>query len=126
MLDWRVVTAEQRLQDSINDMKNSFDAWFYQYWAMKVTREKMLSPDSPLPHVYHKMCLPFDQVKELHLQESYATCNDCGTKTAIWIETHFSFCDEYGCGMVLCLDCAQKLKKKIAVLLKSSRMNKED
>lgn len=73
----------------------------------------MLSPDSPLPHVYYKMCLPFEEVKEKLPHEAMRSCSDCGELTNIWIDTDFSFCDEYNCGMSLCPKCAEKLKNKI-------------
>ena len=31
-----------------------------RYYGARCTREKMLSPDSPIEHVYYKMCKSFD------------------------------------------------------------------
>ncbi len=76
----------------------------------------MLSPESPCEHVYYKMCKTFDEVKEKYPLEAQEICSSCGEYTDKWIETSFSFCDEYGCGMVLCKKCAEKLKDKISEL----------
>lgn len=49
--------------------------------------------------------------------EGTERCSSCGKDVEEWIETEFSFCDEYGCGMALCKDCAEKLKNEIEKLL---------
>lgn len=119
MLKWEVMTGDQKLQTSIDKIKRVFDSWFTTYWGNGcVTREQMLSPNSPVPHVYHKMCLPLDKVKELHPSDAEEQCSDCGEQTDKWITTTFSFCDEYECGMSLCRKCASKLRDKIDELLK--------
>lgn len=113
MLEWKVVTGEEKLIRKIKDMKERFEGWFRDFWEHKCTKEQMLSPESPLPHIYALMCLPPEQVKEEYPSYFYEKCSDCGNDTAIWIETSFSFCDEYGCGMTLCPRCARKLKRAI-------------
>lgn len=119
MLNWEVMTGDQKLQATIDDTKNVFDSWFAKYWGNgRVTREQMLSPRSPVLHVYHKMCLPFDEVKKLHPSEAKERCSDCGEEVEKWISATFSFCDEYDCGMSLCQKCAGKLRDKIDELLK--------
>lgn len=116
MLEWKVATGDEKLQHSIDRMKQTFDSWFDNYWAHKVSREKMLSPESPVPRVYYLMCLPFDEVKEKLPNEAMEKCSDCGEMTDLWIETSFSFCDEYDCGMSLCPKCCEKLRLKIEEL----------
>lgn len=119
MLDWKIMTGDQKLQDNIDTTKKVFDSWFAKYWGNGcVTREQMLSPRSPVLHVYHKMCLPLDEVKKLHPSDAMEVCSDCGEETDKWLSTQFSFCDEYGCGMSLCPKCASKLRDKINDLLK--------
>jgi hypothetical protein len=117
MLEWKCVTAEEKLRDNVEDIKEEFDVWFNEYWSHRTTREEMLSPNSPVLHVYHKMCLPFDQVKEMYLHKSLKECSDCGEKCERWIETNFSFCNEYGCGLTLCEKCAKKLRDCIDMFL---------
>lgn len=116
MLEWKAVTGEEKIRGAIERMKKSFDSWFCNYWAKQVTREHMLSPESPLPHIYALMCLPPERAKEITPENYFEKCSDCGKQTDIWIETTFSFCDEYGCGMSLCPECAKKLKNVIEVL----------
>ena len=118
MLDWEVMTGDQKLQIEIERTKKEFDSWFAAFWRNRVTKEQMLSPKSPVLHVYHKMCLPFDEVKKLHPSDAKEICSDCGEETDKWLSVSFSFCDEYGCGMALCRKCASKLRHKIDELLK--------
>lgn len=73
----------------------------------------MLSPDSPIENIYYKMCKPFDEVKAKFPLEAQEKCSSCGKQVDEWLETSFSFCNEYGCGMVLCKDCIDKLHEKI-------------
>lgn len=113
MLEWKIVTGDEKLKKIIEDTKKNFDAWFKVHWANRVSRETMLSPESPLEHVYYKMCKPFEEVKEKYPHEAKESCSSCGKLTDIWIETSFSFCHEYGCGMNLCPKCAGILKKRI-------------
>ena len=116
MLEWKVVTGEEKFQRLKEGMKHRFDEWFSSVWAHKYSREEMLSPQSPLPHVYALMCLPSEEARKIHPSDYYEECSDCGKRTDIWLETDFSFCDEYGCGMSLCPDCARKLKAEIELL----------
>lgn len=119
MLDWKVVTGEEKVLREKTRIKKNFDEWFYIHWSKQCTKERMLSPKSPLPHIYALMCLPPEQVKEKHPNYYYEKCSDCGAESDIWIETDFSFCDEYGCGMSLCPECARKLKQTIDKLEKA-------
>lgn len=116
MLTWNVVTGEEKICRRIKATRESFDGWFRNFWAHRITREEMLSPDSPLPHVYALMCLPPEKAKEAAPRDYFEVCSDCGKNTAIWIETTFSFCDEYGCGLSLCPECAKKLKNAIEAM----------
>lgn len=43
-------------------------------------------------------------------------CKNCGNHGKKWIETSFSFCDEYGCGIAFCEKCAKDLSKKFKKL----------
>ena len=113
ILEWKIVTGDEKLRREIQKCKDTFESWFGSYWARNCTREKMLSPDSPIEHVYYKMCKSFDEVKEKYPLEATERCSSCGKDVSEWIETSFSFCDEYGCGMTLCKDCAEILHKKI-------------
>lgn len=115
-LKWKIVTGDEKLKNTIERLKETFDRWFNEYWAHKISREEMLSPSSPLPHIYYKMCKTPEEIKEKFPYEVQETCSSCGETTDIWIETDFSFCNEYGCGMKLCPDCAKELKKKITEL----------
>lgn len=123
MLEWKVVTGEEKICKSIEDMKRRFDSWFCTYWAKRVTRDQMLSPDSPLPHVYALMCLPPEKAKEIAPGSYFETCSDCGKNAEIWVETTFSFCDEYGCGISLCPEGAKKLKNAIEAMGKDGDGN---
>lgn len=113
MLEWKVVTAEEKFADLKRRTEQEFDDWFNAYWASRCSRDTMLSPESPLPHVYATMCLPAEDAKLICPYNYYEVCSDCGGKTDIWLETSFSSCDEYGCGMSLCPDCVRKLKAEI-------------
>lgn len=113
MLEWKIATRDEVLAKRIEDMKNTFDTWFRDYWARQTTKDVMLSEKSPLPHVYYLMTKPIEEVKLLLPDEGMYECGSCGKSVDEWIETAFSFCHEYGCGMSLCKDCAAKLAKQI-------------
>lgn len=113
MFEWNIVTRDERLAEIIENCKITFDYWFDCYWSKQVTRAVMLSEKSPVPHVYYKMTKSFDEVKALLPHEGTRTCSCCDNECLEWIETSFSFCNEYDCGMVLCKTCATKLKNKI-------------
>lgn len=116
MLKWRIRNGDDKLKDEIQRTKDGFDNWFKSGWEKRCTREKMLSEDSPLEHVYYKMTKTLEEIKEKYPYEALERCSDCGEYVDRWIETDFSFCDEYGCGMSLCKECADKIKKLIAEL----------
>lgn len=118
MLEWKILNEDVKLKNEIQRCKDSFDAWFSGYWSKQCTREKMLSEKSPVPHVYYKMCKPFEEVKERYPEKE--TCSSCGRSVSEWIETSFSFCNEYGCGMSLCKECAETLAKQINEWLRAS------
>ena len=113
ILEWKIVTGDEKLRIEIQKCKDTFENWFNGHWSKRCTREKMLSEDSPIEHVYYKMCKSFDEVKEKYPLEATERCSSCGKDVSEWIETSFSFCDEYGCGMTLCRECAETLHKKI-------------
>lgn len=116
MLKWKVMSGEEKYNVKKQDMKAGFDAWFSYFWENKCDKETMLSPQSPLPHVYAIMCLSAEEGKKICPSNYYETCSSCGNDVETWIETGFSFCSEYGCGMSLCIDCAKKLKEQISEL----------
>ena len=118
MLVWNIKTGDEKLAETIQRTKDTFDSWFSNYWAHRCSREQMLSPASPLEHVYYKMCKSFEEVKEKFPEEALERCSSCGEMTDLWLETSFSFCDEYGCGMSLCPKCAKGLKLKIEEMLR--------
>ena len=113
ILEWKVMTGDEKLEKEIQRCKETFDSWFNNYWASRCSREKMLSPESPIEHVYYKMCKTFDEVKEKYPLSAKEECSSCGERIDRWLETSFSFCNEYGCGMVLCEKCAKDLANKI-------------
>lgn len=124
MLVWKIKTGDEKLEEEIQRTKESFEHWFRDCWAHRCSREQMLSPDSPLEHVYYKMCKTFEEVKEKYPEEALEKCSSCGEYTSLWLETAFSFCDEYGCGMALCPKCADKLKAKIEQMLAENETKK--
>lgn len=113
ILEWKVMTGDQKLRQEIKRQKNSFESWFGHYWANKITREEMLSPNSPVEHVCYKLCKTFDEIKEKYPLEAKEECSSCGEFVDKWIETSFSFCHEYGCRMCLCEKCIDKLQNTI-------------
>lgn len=117
MLEWKIVTGDEKLEKEIERVKNSFDSWFDKYWKDVISKEKMLSEDSPVLHVYYKMCKSEDEIKKKFPLEAMEECSSCGKYVDKWIETRFSFCNEYGCGMTLCKDCAEKLRDEINAFL---------
>ena len=72
-----------------------------------------VKPKSPVEHIYYKMCKTFDEVKEIYPLSAKEECSSCGEHVDRWLETSFSFCNEYGCRMVLCEKCAKDLVNKI-------------
>lgn len=117
MLKWEIKNGDDKLRNEINRQKEGFDKWFNNYWDNKCSREKMLSENSPVLHVYYKICKPFEEVKERYPFEAKERCSSCGNYVDEWIGASFSFCDEYGCGMSLCKECAKKLHKQIGEFL---------
>lgn len=109
MLKWTVAIGDEKLKREIERVKRDFDKWFSNYWDSRCSKEKMLSETSPVEHIYYKMCKSFEEVKEKYPYEAKERCSSCGKHVDEWIETSFSFCDEYGCGMSLCKDCTEKL-----------------
>jgi len=45
--------------------------------------------------------------------EALEKCSSCDKYVDRWVETDFSFCDEYGCGISLCKECVKKLNNLI-------------
>lgn len=113
MLKWEIKNGDEKLKEEINRVKNDFDNWFNNSWAKRCTREQMLSKNSPLQHVYYKMTKSPEEIKEKYPYETLQKCSSCGEYVDIWIETEFSFCNEYGCGMTLCKKCVNELKNLI-------------
>lgn len=110
MLKWEIKNGDDKLTLEIQRMKSEFDSWYEGCWSKRCTRERMLSEDSPVKHVYYKMVKTFDEIKKEYPYEALERCSDCGDHVDKWIETEFSFCNEYSCGMYLCKDCAEKVK----------------
>lgn len=119
MLEWKITNADEKMQQEIQRCKETFDDWFYRQtdWHKRITKEEFLSENSPLPRVYYKMCKTPDENKERFGKSFMENCSSCGALTDTWIETSFSFCDEYGCGMSLCKECAKALQIKLIELL---------
>lgn len=113
MLKWKIKNGDEKLRAEIKSIKDSFDNWYKNCWSKTCSREKMLSENSPVEHVYYKMTKTFKEVKEKYPYEALQQCSSCGKYVDKWIETQFSFCDEYGCGMSLCKECAEELKNTI-------------
>lgn len=113
MLEWKIKNGDDKLKKGIQRTKETFDEWFKNYWWGQCTREEMLGENSPIQHVYYKMTKTFDEVKEKYPEDALEMCSCCGRYVDRWIETEFSFCNEYGCGMSLCKKCANELKEVI-------------
>jgi hypothetical protein len=109
MLKWQIKNGDDKLRITIQKTKDTFDEWYKNCWGKQYTREVMLSEKSPIEHVYYKITKTFDEIKEKYPYEALQQCSDCGKYVDKWIETEFSFCDEYDCGMSLCKECASKL-----------------
>ena len=110
MLKWEIKNGDDKLREEIKETKASFDSWYKGCWEKRYTKEQMLSKNSPVEHVYYKMTKTFEEVKEKYPLSAKKDCSSCGEYVDKWIETEFSFCDEYGCGISLCKECADKLK----------------
>lgn len=113
MLEWKVRTGDELLRRGIENTKATFDSWYNQHWSKKCTREEMLSENSPLEHVYYRMTKTFEEIKAKYPGDALKQCSSCNKYVDRWLETEFSFCDEYGCGMTLCKECATKLRESI-------------
>jgi hypothetical protein len=112
MLKWQVKNGDDKLRSEIERVKAEFDGWYKNHWEKNCSREKMLSENSPVTHIYYKMTKTFKEIKEKYPYEALKQCSSCGKYVNKWIETEFSFCNEYGCGMSLCKECAEKIAKK--------------
>ena len=110
MLKWKIKNGDDKLKESIKNTKHSFESWYKIRWATICSREVMLSEKSPVPLVYYKMTKTFEEVKQKYPYEALQRCSSCGEYVDKWIETEFSFCDEHGCSMSLCKECANKIK----------------
>lgn len=113
MLEWKIVTRDEKLKQTIDVMKKTFNSWFEKCWSGKISKEKMLSEESPLLHVFYKMTKPIEEVKILLPHEGMEVCSSCEQEVDSWIEAGFSFCDKYECGIHLCKNCAKALRDKI-------------
>ena len=109
MLKWEIKNGDDKLREDINYTKTSFDEWFSIYWQRECTREKMLSEESPVYHLYYKMTKTFEEIKKEYPYDALQQCSSCEEYVDKWIETKFSFCNEYNCGMSLCKKCADEL-----------------
>lgn len=110
MLEWNIVTGDEELSRKIESMKARFDTWKSADYPLLTQTERRRR--------FCFMNMPFEKIKEEFPQEAKQICSSCGESTEIWLETEFSFCDEYGCGMRLCPKCAENLRKKIVELKK--------
>jgi hypothetical protein len=72
----------------------------------------MLSENSPLTYVYYMMSKTPEEIKEEYPYEVLERCSSCGEYVDKWIQTKFSFCDEYSCGLNLCENCSKELVNK--------------
>jgi hypothetical protein len=114
MLKWKITNSDEKMLKEIKNCKSTFDNWFKNSsWINRYTKDEFLSENSPLPYVYYKICKSPEEVKEKFSGAFKETCSSCGNQADEWIETSFSFCDEYGCGMKLCMECAEKLRDKL-------------
>lgn len=113
MLKWEIKNGDDKLRAKIKNAKEGFDAWYNSYWKEKCSKERMLSKYSPVEHIYYKMTKTFEEVKKKYPYDAKQECSSCGEYVDKWIETEFSFCNEYGCGMSLCKECAEKFKSVI-------------
>ncbi|MDP4147468.1 MAG: hypothetical protein Q8936_23870 [Bacillota bacterium] len=109
MLKWIVKNGDDKLRENIQETKDNFDKWFNLYWIKRMTKEQMLSENSPVPHVYYRMTKTFEEVKNKYPLDAQEKCSCCDRYVDKWLETSFSFCDEYKCGMSLCFECAEHL-----------------
>ncbi|WP_418434114.1 hypothetical protein [Anaerotignum lactatifermentans] len=112
MLEWNIVTGDEKLSRKIESMKARFDTWKSADYSLLTQAERRRR--------FCFMNMPFEKIKEEFPQEAKQICSSCGESTEIWLETEFSFCDEYGCGMCLCPKCAENLRKKIVELKKEN------
>lgn len=112
MLEWSIVTGDEKLEKTIEREKAHLERWGNTNDAFLVPAERSRR--------FYFTNMPFEKVKEKFPQEAKQVCSSCGESTEIWLETEFSFCDEYGCGMCLCPKCAESLRKKIVELKKAN------
>ena len=107
MLEWKTVTKDDELERVIEEMKANFGGWRYIN-AREYSREEILSPDGPFPHVYRLMCLPREQIRYLDPEAGKLRCNGCDRMVDAWLELELD-CDEYPCTRRICSACLKKM-----------------
>ena len=70
----------------------------------------MLSEDSPVKHVAHKMTKTLEEIKEMYPDEATEKCDCCNKRVDLWIEAEIDV-EEYGHTVVLCKKCVSKMGK---------------
>lgn len=97
MSNWKIVTGDEKLKAEIEYQKNSFDEWFNVYWGKHITKEEMLSEDSPVPPIYYKLTKTFEEVKEKYPLSAREDCDTCGNNVDTWIEIELDEDKVYFC-----------------------------
>ena len=113
MLEWKIKDGDTKLKNEIAKLKDTFDSWFNPHWSKTCSREKMLSDESPVLHVYYQMTKSLEEIKEAYPLSAMQLCSSCGNYVGKWVETKFSFCNEYDCGISLCKECLDNKIKRI-------------
>ena len=105
---WFITTGKEMIENKrkrLLELKNSDSEWWNSLWsdgARKQFGDNLIEKDGT---IYPSGNL-FDEHK----------CNVCGRIPPFdekVIVMEFSFCEEYGCGMVICKECIKKFYKEI-------------
>lgn len=114
MIKWEFKTGDEELKKSIQKIKEDFDEWFGEFWENRISRDKMLSEESPVRHVYYKVCKSFEEVKKEYPYANKEQCNFCDNYVEEWFEGTFSNL-EYECGdnifFNICHKCIKDINK---------------
>lgn len=109
-MKWKIKIGNEKLRKEIERTKKEFDEWYNNFWSEKCSKEKMLSEESPVKHVYYKVIKTFDEVKKEYPLEAKQQCLSCKKYVDTWIESEFDV-EEYSCGLTFCKNCIDKLYK---------------
>lgn len=89
MIQWELKKGNKKLKEEISYWKENFNKWFDEHWSGKISKEEILSENSPVKDIYYKMTKSLEEIIEEFPYSNKEQCDFCDDYVDEWFKGTF-------------------------------------